>query len=745
MRSNLLLGTLIGTLILCPLIAWAQGALDLPALGSRTFTRDFDERSITCEVSLRIKGNYAAGERVVLYIDLDSAITGGESDELPRAVVLNGFVTIALPRGLEPEAKLRLYYFDGDKGSYEFMYSKAYPNLTKFSGLEEAIERASRSDPSQILSGLSDLSKVLEPAVVVRGPTDPRLGGADPDYAVYGISWLIPCNVFYKEVVDPFDPQDSLVQNARLRIGVPLRVGAQLPTDPVVVYAGGLSTGVARVELLPGEIPPTAMPLAPVPGAKEAATEADAGQSAGNAAEESGAESAPADGAAAEVPEPPPAKIPTLVFSYEWIAWETQVDLGGRPAGLPAPTLEDRPIAPFAAPAPNSGDTLPPAYVGPGDSSESEPQPPESGESVEINGGPGSTDDPRNQPIKRVPLLVPPTPATPPAPSTPPAPPPADENEYETMLSRQDTPGVTEVAPGTLPTVEEHYTLSLKPLTGAHGASGQGEGSATGFFSGVPVPGATDSGQPGGLPPVIRYEGPGGAGSPAGVPFTPPADLGTMVLVPEGNFLMGTDSASSAGDADELPQAQIHLPAYYIDKYPVTNRQFHNFVISAGYKPDGNWQKYYTQGTPDMPVRGVSWHDAQAYARWAGKRLPSEAEWEKAARGDDGRTYPWGNEWSSDILPRGEYTHRLITAEQAASPYGVMAMAGVLWQWTASAYAPYPFNPDARGKARVLRGGCFSNGRNIIRCANRYHEPPNVALNTFGFRCVKDAAGGGKP
>ena len=172
----------------------------------------------------------------------------------------------------------------------------------------------------------------------------------------------------------------------------------------------------------------------------------------------------------------------------------------------------------------------------------------------------------------------------------------------------------------------------------------------------------------------------------------------------------------------------------------MTNGRFAKFVAAIQSEPP--WG-FADPDTPvlhaERPVRWVNWLEATGYCLWAGKRLPTEAEWEKAARGDDGRTYPWGEEWSADILPRGEMLRQILIAPNSASPYGVLGMCGLLWQWTASPFAPYPFNPDAKGDRYVLRGGCFSNGRNVIRCANRYDEPPNVALNTFSFRCAKDA------
>jgi sulfatase modifying factor 1 len=271
-----------------------------------------------------------------------------------------------------------------------------------------------------------------------------------------------------------------------------------------------------------------------------------------------------------------------------------------------------------------------------------------------------------------------------------------------------------EVTPGTLALEPEVYRVPLKPITG----SGAGATFTAPNVAASPV-------------------GPSQLSPQAGATLAAPAS--EMVLVPAGPFEMGTAAAPLDDRADEAPQHSVDLPAYYIDKLPVTNRQYYNFVISSGYKPEGAWQKYYEPATADLPVSGVSWNDAAAYARWAGKRLPSEAEWEKAARGTDARTYPWGEDWSSEIIPRSDNYYGLVGSPKIASPYGVLATCGILWQWTGSNYAAYPFNPKAGGDKKVLRGGCFSNGRNIVRCANRYAEPPGVALNTFTFRCAKDA------
>jgi formylglycine-generating enzyme required for sulfatase activity len=172
-------------------------------------------------------------------------------------------------------------------------------------------------------------------------------------------------------------------------------------------------------------------------------------------------------------------------------------------------------------------------------------------------------------------------------------------------------------------------------------------------------------------------------------------DGAEMVLVPAGEVWMGSDDDDAVDD--ERPRHRVPLPTYYIDKFPVTNVQYRRF-LEATRHPD---PKYWTDpkfNEPNQPVVGVSWLDAQAYCGWASKRLPTEAEWEKAARGTDGRKYPWGDKWdparanSEDggpgkPTPVGSYP-------QGVSPYGAHDMAGNVWEWTSSLYKPYPYRGD---------------------------------------------------
>jgi formylglycine-generating enzyme required for sulfatase activity len=235
-------------------------------------------------------------------------------------------------------------------------------------------------------------------------------------------------------------------------------------------------------------------------------------------------------------------------------------------------------------------------------------------------------------------------------------------------------------------------------------------------------------------------------------------DGAVMILIPAGEFLMG--SPRNEGYRNENPQRRVYLKAYYIDKFEVTNVQYREFMEATGHKPPRDWSDYDTRNQ-NHPVVGVSWYDAGAYAEWSGKRLPTEAEWEKAARGVDGRQYPWGN-----IPPDtgGQYranykvgrygaadgysnTSPVGSFPSGASPYGAMDMAGNVWEWCAdwydSAYyrqAPTQNPPGpTSGKHRVLRGGAWLNDDTFyLRCAVRGWHAPALRFHYVGFRCAQD-------
>ena len=237
-------------------------------------------------------------------------------------------------------------------------------------------------------------------------------------------------------------------------------------------------------------------------------------------------------------------------------------------------------------------------------------------------------------------------------------------------------------------------------------------------------------------------------------PFEP-----EMILIPAGEFLMGSDPSIDKDALDrEQPQHTLYLPDYYMAKTPVTNAQYAAFVQATGHDPPRHWKGGKPPGgKEDHPVVCVSWHDAVAYCRWltevTGKPyfLPSEAEWEKGARGSDGRIYPWGNQWDAercnsreggkgDTTPVGAYPG-------GASPYGLLDMAGNVWEWTRSVYKGYPYNPNdgreglvAEGP-RVLRGGSwFFIGERNARCSFRPDAHPSGFVDCVGLRVVGFAA-----
>ena len=227
-----------------------------------------------------------------------------------------------------------------------------------------------------------------------------------------------------------------------------------------------------------------------------------------------------------------------------------------------------------------------------------------------------------------------------------------------------------------------------------------------------------------------------------------------LVRVPAGEFIMGSDKTQDpqAYD-DELPQGRVTLPEYWIGKTEVTNAQYATFVTSAGHAAPPDWSGgRMPEGKENHPVTNVTWDDAVAFSQWAGRvagrtiRLPSEAEWEKAARGADGRIYPWGNDPPDEKLcnfnNNAGHTTPVGTYPAGASPYDVLDMAGNAWEWTDSLYMAYPYqtadgreDPNARG-ARVLRGGSFDNVSQSVRCAIRNWYNPGNRYDIFGFRVV---------
>lgn len=203
-----------------------------------------------------------------------------------------------------------------------------------------------------------------------------------------------------------------------------------------------------------------------------------------------------------------------------------------------------------------------------------------------------------------------------------------------------------------------------------------------------------------------------------------------MVYVPAGEFTKGSD----VGDNDEGPSHKVTLPAFYIDKYEVTNAEFKKFKPAHSFKP----------GEGNHAVMEVTWEEASAYAEWAGKRLPTETEWEKAARGTDGRNFPWGNKWVPGMVVISEGS-RVDEIPYAESPYGCVGMAGNVWEWTADWYQPYPGNDipsEAHGeKYKVVRGGADFNGPNDYRTTARFMVDPKTRIHGYavGFRCAMDA------
>ena len=244
-------------------------------------------------------------------------------------------------------------------------------------------------------------------------------------------------------------------------------------------------------------------------------------------------------------------------------------------------------------------------------------------------------------------------------------------------------------------------------------------------------------------------------------------ELASTVAIPAGTFKMGTDLKNA--DAASRPQHIVNVKSFRIDKYLVTNAQYARFIASTGHRPPSDWKEgKIQQGTLLFPVTLVNWFDAKAYAKWAGKRLPSEAEWEKAARGTDGRRWPWGNEMSPARLNTyynvGSASNVNVYAN-GVSPYGVYDMAGNVDEWVEDDFMPYE-GTDAtkdvfQGKVarvvndqdralklseqvavnrqyKVLRGGSWKGDPFSTATYHRDYAWSNYASDFYGFRCAAD-------
>jgi rhamnose transport system permease protein len=240
-----------------------------------------------------------------------------------------------------------------------------------------------------------------------------------------------------------------------------------------------------------------------------------------------------------------------------------------------------------------------------------------------------------------------------------------------------------------------------------------------------------------------------GAAEPTATPAPTeaPKPIDDMMAIPAGPFTFGSDNT----EANESPQQTIDLPGFEIDRFEVTNDDYTMFTDATGYKTLGEqngakktWHSY-VEGNGNHPVVKVGWADADAYCQWLGKRLPTEMEWEKAARGTDGNVYPWGNTFdpaNANLKATGiRGTVAGGSFPAGASPYGVEDMAGNVWEWTASPYQAYPGSTYAdkfySDELRVTRGGGWFDDESIVRATNRSAAAMDAANDDLGFRCAR--------
>ena len=226
-------------------------------------------------------------------------------------------------------------------------------------------------------------------------------------------------------------------------------------------------------------------------------------------------------------------------------------------------------------------------------------------------------------------------------------------------------------------------------------------------------------------------------------------DGAEMAYIPAGSFEMGDHFNEGAGDGRELPVHTVTLDGFYMDKTEVTVGQFKAFLADSVYSWGGSWNGVGQYSpTDDHPMIYVNYDDAVAYAEWAGKRLPTEAEWEYAARGGlEGQRYPWGDEIDNSKANYGQNIGTTTVAgSYSANGYGLYDMAGNVWEWCTDWYdsdyytnlpATNPLGPET-DTFRVLRGGSWAHSINYLRLASRSNSTPPDRYNSYGFRCVAD-------
>ncbi|MCA9027406.1 MAG: SUMF1/EgtB/PvdO family nonheme iron enzyme [Planctomycetaceae bacterium] len=226
-----------------------------------------------------------------------------------------------------------------------------------------------------------------------------------------------------------------------------------------------------------------------------------------------------------------------------------------------------------------------------------------------------------------------------------------------------------------------------------------------------------------------------------------------LIYVPGGEFIMGSDEFSS-----ERPPHRVRVSPFWMGRTEVTNAQYRRFLEATNGTPT-EYDNKPLYGAPDQPVVGVTWSMAEAYCRWAGGRLPREAEWEFAARGTDGRLYPWGNAEPDSsraiygrIFGRGGKPEPVGTTPGDVSPFGILDMAGNVMEWCEDWYAPYPEETGqvltdpvgpSSGSKRIMRGGCWNFQAFALRTTNRFPTMPEMTGGTehLGIRLVVGAEG----